>query len=336
MVRVGIVGFGFMGQTHFRSYQKMPGAAKVVAVADIDPARAAGDTTGTLGNLGSGPSKVDFTGISSTQDYRRLLDRDDVDLIDVCVPTPVHAPVVLDALRAGKHVLCEKPLARTLAEINAIVEATAGARSFLMPAMCMRFWPQWSWLKEAVADRRYGRVLGASFLRQATTPAGWYRDGKQSGGALLDLHVHDTDFVCHLFGKPKAVMSRGYALQTDAIDHVATHYVYDDIPLVSAEGSWAFSTPFRFRMRYTVNFEAGVTADFDLARDEALVLHRDGVATPIACEAIDAWTGEIRYMLECIESGQRPTRVTAADALTAFQVTEAERRSIETGEIQRL
>ncbi len=336
MVRVGIVGFGFMGQTHFRCYEKLNPSAKVVAVADINPARAAGDTTGTWGNMGGGPTQIDFSNIFGTQDYRDLLNRNNIDLIDVCVPTPSHASIVLDALQANKHVLCEKPLARTMEQTIAIFEAAEKANSFLMPAMCIRFWPQWYWLKDVVAEERYGKVLGASFTRQATAPPGWLADGKQSGGALLDLHIHDTDFVCHLFGKPKAVSSRGYPLQTGAIDHVVTHYVYDDIPLVIAEGCWAFFPPFPFRMRYTVNFESGATADFDLARADPLVVHQNGVTTSIACEAIDGWMGEIRYLLECITSGTRPTRVTALDALTAFQVVDAERRSIETGEIQRL
>ncbi len=336
MVRVGIVGFGFMGQTHWRCYGKLPESAKVVGVADINPARTIGDTTGTWGNLGGGSTKVDFTGVFGTLDYRELLKRNEIDLIDVCVPTPVHAEVVLAAIEAGKHVMCEKPFGRTLQQATEIVESAAKAKSFVMPAMCMRFWPQWSWLKQVVADRRYGKVLGATFLRQATTPPGWILDGNQSGGGLLDLHIHDSDFVCHLFGKPTAVSSRGYAMQTGDIDHVVTHYLYDDIPLVSAEGSWAFASPFPFRMRYTVNFESGVTADFDLGRSDPLILFENGKATTILCDASDGWMGEIRYLVECINSGTRPAKVTVQDALVARQIVEAEQRSIETGKAQSL
>src|SRR5262249_15186888 len=160
-------------------------------------------------------------------------------VVDVCVPTPLHAKVVTAALAAGKHVLCEKPLARTLAETQAIARIARTATSFLMPAMCMRFWPEWAWLKQAVSKNRYGRVLSASFLRQGTIPPGWYRDGELSGGALLDLHVHDTDFVCHLFGRPKSVSSQGCRGRNGRTDHVMTQYQYDDIPIVIAEGGWA-------------------------------------------------------------------------------------------------
>lgn len=334
MVRVGIVGFGFMGQTHWRCYGKMPESAKVVAVADTNHARTIGDTTGTWGNMGGGSTRVDFTGVFGTTDYRELLKRSDIDLIDVCVPTPAHAEIVTAAIGAGKHVLCEKPFARTLEDVTRIVALADKAKTSVMPAMCMRFWPQWSWLKQVIASRQYGKVLSATFLRQATTPPGWILDGNQSGGGLLDLHIHDSDFVCHLFGKPKAVSSRGYAMQTGAIDHVVTHYVYDGIPLVSAEGSWSLAPPFPFRMRYTVNFDTGVTADFDLGRDDPLIVYEKGKATPIACEAIDGWTGEIRYLVECINSGKRPSTVTVQDALIARHIVEAERRSIESGEVQ--
>ena len=86
------------------------------------------------------------------------------------------------------------------------------------------------------------------------------------GGAILDLHIHDTDFVQHCFGKPKAVFSRGYSRPTNAIDHVLTHYLYDDVPLVTAEGGWAMTPGFGFQMQYTVNFERA-TAVFDPGRE---------------------------------------------------------------------
>lgn len=334
MVRVGIIGFGFMGQTHWRCYEKLSSAAKVVAVADIDPARAAGDTTGTWGNMGDGPSRLDFTGVFGTQDYQELLKRSDVDVVDICVPTQIHAQIALAAIAAGKHVLCEKPLARTLEQAREIAQAAAKAKSFFMPAMCMRFWPQWSWLKQAIADGRYGKVKGASFLRQGSTPRGWFGDGKLSGGAVLDLHIHDTDFVCHLFGKPKAVSSKGYSLQTGEIDHLVTQYHYDDIPMVVADGGWSFASPYPFKMRYSVTFDSGVTADFDLGGKESLVVYHNGKAEPIKCEEIDGWLGEIRYFVDCVAKNTRPTLVTAEDGLIAMQVIEAEKRSIASGQVQ--
>jgi predicted dehydrogenase len=333
MIRVGLIGFGFMGQTHWRCYEKLKDHAKIVAVADIDPRRRAGDITGTWGNLGEGAQKVDFTGVAGLADWKELIARKDVDMVDICVPTPLHAEMAIGALGAGKHVLCEKPLARTLQQAQAIASAAKQASGYFMPAMCIRFWPEWAWVKQAITEKRYGKVLSASFLRQATVPPGWYGDGKQSGGALLDLHVHDTDFVCFLFGKPKAVSSRGYVKMSGAIDHINTHYHFDDVPCVVADGGWGFTPPYAFRMRYTVNFE-NATADYDLARPDPLIVFEKGEAKPVKCEAIDGWLGEIGYFLKCIAEKTRPTTVTADDAALAVQVCEAEARSVSRGTME--
>lgn len=328
MVRVGIIGFGFMGQTHWRCYSKLQDRARVVAVADENVGRAKGDISGTWGNIGDGAHQVDFSTIATTTNWRELIAMSDVDAVDICVPTPFHLEIVEAALGAGKHVLCEKPMARTLADAETMARAAATSRAFLMPAMCMRFWPEWAWLKETIDSGRYGRVLSASFLRQATMPPGWFKNGAWSGGGLMDLHIHDSDFICYLFGKPRAVSSRGYVLKSGEIDHVNTQYYYDHVPLVVADGGWVFAEPYPFRMRYTVNFEQDATADFEIGREGPLILHEGGKANPIKCEAIDGWTGEIRYFVDCIAQKKEPTIVTVNDGVLSIRLAEAEARSI--------
>src|SRR3954454_3400097 len=108
--------------------------------------------------------------VRATKDFAELLNDDSIELIDVCSPTMCHAEHVIAALRAGKHVICEKPLARTVQLAKEIVEATAKARTFAMPAMCLRFWPEWAWLKNAVTSGVYGKVLSARFRRVAEPP----------------------------------------------------------------------------------------------------------------------------------------------------------------------
>lgn len=331
MVRIAIVGLGMMGRTHYEAYQKLPNA-QVVAIADIDPARAAGNLAGTAGNvLSGGLARLPMDRIKGATDYRELFAMQDVDLIDVCVPTPVHPEIALAALRAGKHVMCEKPLARTAAAGQTIAAAAGAAKGFFMPAMCMRFWPQWIWLKEAVADNRYGKVLSATFQRLSSMPQRpWYSDGAQSGGAVLDLHVHDVDFIYHLFGLPQAIFSRGYTRASGRIDHIATQYIYPDRPSVFAEGGWSLADGFGFRMRYTVNFETA-TADFDIGRKDQLILSRNGKSEAITCADESGYEGEMRYIVQCIARNERPTIVSAADALAGLRMIEAEVRSVESG-----
>ncbi len=331
MVKVGIIGLGMMGRTHYEAYENVA-EAQVVAVSDQDPKRAAGDLTGTSGNvIAGGISKLPMERITGTTDYRQLL-ASDVDVVDVCVPTTQHLEVATAALRAGKHVLCEKPLARTLAEGEQIAKAAREAKGFFMPAMVMRFWPQWVWLKQAVSTGMYGKVRSAMFRRVASMPAGWYANGAMSGGAALDLHVHDVDFIHHLFGRPKALVARGYTKTSGELDHVTSQFFYDDVPHVTAEGSWCMADGFGFKMQYTVNFE-NATADFDLAREQPLLLSQGGKTEPIACESGMGYEAELRYFVNCVKTGERPTVVTAEDGVECLRLIDAERESVRSGKI---
>jgi predicted dehydrogenase len=218
-----------------------------------------------------------------------------------------------------------------------IVDAAANAKGFFMPAMVMRFWPEWAWLKQTIDAKTYGKALAARF-RRVSAPPGWskssYFKGDESGGALLDLHIHDTDFVQFCFGHPRSVFSTGTTRFSGAVDHVVTSYqVADGIP-VTAEGSWLMSESFGFKMEYTVNFERA-TVDFDLARGaEALRVCEEGQpARTIQCEAVDGYLVELRYMIECIQKGTAPSVVTAADGLSAVEICEAEERSVKTGAV---
>jgi predicted dehydrogenase len=334
MVRIGIIGLGFMGKTHYGIYEKLPDA-EVIAIADSDPKRAAGDLSGGWGNVKTGDTadQLPMDRIKGMTDWRALIAMPEVDVIDICLPTPTHVEIVSAALATGKHVVCEKPMARTSAEAKQIAEAAAKANGMFMPAMCMRFWPEWEWLKRAVDDKKFGKVLSATFRRVGTYPKGWFMNGQMSGGALLDLHIHDTDFVYHLFGKPKSVFSRGFVGESTEVDHVFTQYVYDDVPLVSAEGAWTMTPGFGFTMRYTVVFERA-TADYDLARSDTLMLTQDGKSEPVPHATNDGWNGELSYFLECVRSEQKPTRVTALDAVAGLQIIEAERRSVMSGKLE--
>src|ERR1043165_3097687 len=201
-----------------------------------------------------------------------------------------------------------------------------------MPAMCVRFWPEWAWLRQAIAEDRFGRVLAARFRRVAEPP-GWgkstFFNGAESGGALFDLHVHDTDFVAFCFGRPRSVFSTGGTKFSGAIDHVVTQYEVQGGASVHAEGSWAMTPGFGFAMSYTVNFERA-TADYDSARGkETLRLCEAGqAARAITLDAPDGYVGELRHFATCIRTGKPPTLVTARDGLTPVEICEAEEKSV--------
>jgi predicted dehydrogenase len=335
MIRIGIVGLGFMGRMHYGVYESLPDA-QVIAVSDSNPKRAAGDLSEGWGNVeGAEVTQLPMDRIRGTTDWRELIGWDDIDVVDICLPTPAHVEIVTAALAAGKHVLCEKPLARRSADARKITAAAAQATGFFMPAMCMRFWSEWEWLKRAVAEEHYGKVRAATFRRAGTTPVGWFRDGKLSGGALFDLHIHDVDFIYYLFGKPNGVFSRGYSKDTGEIDHVVTQYLYNGPLLVSAEGAWGMAPDFPFRMEFNVNFERA-TAEFVSSRENPLMLYANGKALTVEHAKHNGYVGEMSYFLECVKTDTKPQRVTADDAVIGLQIVEAERKSIETGQVMML
>lgn len=313
MIRIGIIGFGGMGRVHFDAYQKIDGA-KVVAIADVDP------------------SRTHKEGLKGYSDYRELLADQDIDAVDVCTATPLHAEICTAALRAGKHVVCEKPMARTQADADAIVAAAEASGKFFMVAQCMRFWPEWSYLKQSRDDGRFGKLLSANFRRTTSGIPGWFRDGKISGGAILDLHVHDVDFVYWLCGMPKAVLSRGYKGHTGEIDHVFTQYLYDDVPMVTAEGGWAMADKFPFAMVYTANFERA-TVTSDSSQQPMLKLFHNGEMTTPETQPGMGYEHELRYFIDCIKNNRRPTTATARDGAATFKVIQAENESIRSGKI---
>jgi len=331
-VNVAIVGLGFMGLTHIKSYQQLPNA-RIVAVCDAVRLPINGVLAGVSGNITSSDA-IDLGKVVRTySNLEDLLADREVELVDLCVPTPLHVPHTLAALQAGKHVLCEKPLARTSAQSREIVNAAQSAKGIFMPAMCMRFWPGWAWLQALAAQNTYGKILTARF-RRVSAPPGWsrasYFKGGDSGGALLDLHIHDTDFVQFLFGRPISVFSTGQSRFSGAIDHVVTQYQVAGGATVYAEGSWLLTSG--FNMSYTVVFERA-TVDFDSARgaDALQLMEETKPVQTLKPEGVDGYMEELRHLLTAIQSGQPPTVVTAADGLSAVEICEAEEQSIKTG-----
>ena len=333
-VNVAVVGLGFMGVTHIKAYLSIPGA-HLAAICDANRLPTDGVLNSVAGNVTDGkPLKLDMTKVKAYSDFDKLLTDPGIDLIDLCVPTPLHHPLCLAALRAGKHVVCEKPLARTPALCKEIADVAATSKGYFMPAMVMRFWPEWAWLKRTIVDGTFGKVLAANF-RRVSPPPGWskasYFKGDDSGGALLDLHIHDTDFVQFCFGRPYAVFSVGASRFSGAVDHVSTSYIYASKIPITAEGSWMMSDSHGFKMQYTVAFEKA-TVDFDIARgDDALKIHEEGQKSrTVICEKEDGYMLELRHMIESIRNGTPPSIVTAKDGLSAVEICDAEERSIKT------
>ena len=332
-LKVGIIGLGSMGSTHLDIYSKIK-EVEVIAIADSIQSRLDGSSKAE-GNI-SGQAEGGVTGLSAIKylDGMELIENPDIDIVDICVGTDLHFTFVEAALSKGKHVLVEKPLARTYDEAKKIIQLAEQSSKYVMSAMCLRYWPAWVFLKEAIDSNAYGKCLSLNFKRQTSFPGGaFYSDHNQCGGALLDLHVHDTDFVNYCLGLPEAVFSQGYKGPSGGIDHIATHYIYnqsDLSPLVSSEGSWTMQEGYGFNMSYTANFEDG-TLSYLLEQEETLKLFRSG-SEP---ESINLQEGmgyefEIRTFVDEILSGNSTNLDLLRQASETVAIIEAEKTSIET------
>lgn len=335
-IGIGLIGLGFMGSTHFRIYQAM-GNAQVTALADVDAAKRRGDISKVVGNIGNADNSqpLDLTGIKVYESGLDLINDPAVDIVDICTPTPTHADLIAAALAAGKHVFAEKPFARDLAQAEKIKAAAEKAKTFLNFGMCVRAWPEYRYAYEQFKAGAYGKMRSATFRRLSPDISGtawdnWFMDGKRSGGALLDMHLHDTDEVVYFFGRPKAVSASGVNIVSNgAIDHVITIYHFDNDTLVEAEGSWAATKQTPFEMSFQIICEKAVIR---LMSEGFKIYWRDGRIETPQVEATTGWHKELQYFVDCVQNGVKPDKYqTFENVLDGFKVVMAEQQSVEAG-----
>ncbi len=337
MPDIGIVGFGFMGRMHFGCWSGLEGA-NVKAICDANPAIAA-DAGEIVGNIDGLPENVDLSGVNFYTDYDKFLTDEKLDAISLTLPTFLHADFAIKALEAGVSVLCEKPMALTLDQCDRMIAAAAESEAELMIAHCIRFWPEYAKAKEIVDSGEYGKVLVGHFQRLSVIPTwssdDWMRDASQSGGMVLDLHIHDSDYVHYLLGMPVAVSSR--ALMTDGhVSHIDTQYHYDGGKLITAEGSWRVSDSFNFRMNFEILFE-GATIVYDCTRDPVFMVYpskADAFSPEVA--AGDGYSREIEYFANLIAGkvlGPQGEVITPAQSKESLRIVEAEQESALTGKM---
>lgn len=325
MVRVGLVGVGFMGQQHFSIYQGMDNV-QVVAVCDRDLARVAEQAASIGGNIGDA-TELDLSQQARYTDFAEMIGAGGLDVVDICTPTHTHADLTCRALEAGLHVICEKPMARTVEECDRMIAAARSSGRLLFIAQCIRFWPEYEVLAQMVSSGALGAVQAARFTRLSAPPGwaseGWLANSRLSGGALLDLHIHDVDFILSLFGKPKAVLARA----VNGVDHVVASYLYDDM-VCTAEGGWIMPPSFPFEMGYQVLGEKGLL-EFSLAKSPSLRFYpREGEPFTPEYQPATGYQNELAYFVSCIESGTAPERVTPESARDSVAMVVAEEQSI--------
>lgn len=312
-VRVALVGAGFMGRMHGTVYGALEGV-DLVHVVDKDAARAA--------------SVAAPHGASTSATLDGL---PDVDVVDVCLPTDLHAEFAVRALEGGKHVVCEKPMAISLAEADRMIEAAERTGKRLMVAHCIRFWPEYVELARLVKTGELGRLLSLSLSRYSAFPSwgadDWLADERRAGGAALDLHVHDTDFATSLMGRaPDETTSLGNR-DPRGVSHVSTLMRFGDI-VVHAEGSWNLPAKTPFKMAFRATFERGAAI---MDGGPLTIYTDDEVRTPempkMAAAAggniadLGGYFHELKYFYDALRDGKPLDRITPASSRLSLATT---------------
>lgn len=336
MIRVGIVGIGFMGMIHYLAYQRLGDRVKVVAMCEKDRERLHGDWRSIKGNFGPQGTIMNLEGIAKYENIEDFVKDPSVDIVDICLPPWLHASTAIAALRAGKHVLCEKPIALRIADAEQMVKTAEECGKQLMVGQVLPFFAPYRFAYEAARDNRYGKLIGGHFERIISDPL-WLKDfwdPNGCGGPMVDLHIHDAHFIRLLFGMPRAVRTIG-RMRGEVAEFYQTQFLFDDPRVVvSALGGVIFQQGRPFNHAYEIYFEKATIA-YDLwANLPVTVLTEDGrVERPELGDGdeIAAFARELSEALSAIESGRPSELLDGRLARDALLLGEKETESLRTG-----
>jgi predicted dehydrogenase len=342
MIRVGLVGLGFIGWIHWLAYGKL-GGVRVAAICETDKRRLSGDLRGIQGNFGPPGEQIDLTGVNAYSNLDDLLRDPQIDLVDIALPTSLHADMAIRALEAGKHVFCEKPMALRLSDCERMVAAASQASRVLMIGHVLPFFPEYDWALKTIRSGDYGGVRGGAFRRVIADPKWignfWLPD--HIGGPMLDLHVHDAHFIRLVFGMPVEVVTNGRARNgLPEFWHSQFRFADRDLVVEATSGTInqqgrAFEHAFEIHLeRATLAFHFAVIGGEGKYLCEPMLLDdRGAVQRPElpGGDPVDAFANEIREVVHCVREGKTSEILGAILAQDAMRICEKQAESLQRG-----
>jgi predicted dehydrogenase len=319
-MRVAVVGLGFMGATHLRAIHN--GAAELAAVVSGDAAKLAGDLSSAGGNLGGAGEQVDFSAVKKYSTLIAALEDPEIDAVDLCLPTDLHEDAAIDALRHGKHVLVEKPMALDARACGRMIEEARRAGRVLMVAQVLRFSPAYTALAHVLPE--IGRIRGGVFRRRCAQPGwgAWLVDKSRSGGGVFDLLIHDVDMALHLFGAPSEIVATGCEDLAAGIDTISAQLFYAGGCVIEIAGGWHHAGEYPFSMEYTLVADRG-TVEYHSAGRAPTLFRAGGGAEALRLDTVDGYHAEIEYFAACCRSGEAPERCSPESSAEAVRLTRA-------------
>ena len=324
MIKVGLIGCGFMGGMHSACYAALANlGVKVTAVADVRREYAE--------NLANG-AEIYATGME-------LIEKADVDVVDVCLPTHLHAAHAVAAMKAGKNVFVEKPIAFKDEDMELILKTEKETGAKVQVGQVIRQWTEYVWLKKAVDAGTFGKIQHAMFRRMSSRPEwaweGWLHQVDKRGGVAVDMHVHDVDFVRYIMGEPDVVKAHAHRDAEGVIQQINAVYGYGSDVSVAVESGWDYPADFPF------------TADFRVKFEKATVIGGGGVVNvyPVGGAAYQAeleeefqgdndiggnisslggYYNELKYFVEGLQGKNDLSVATVSEAIKSVQLVKRE------------
>ena len=324
MLKVALVGVGSMGSGHYDQYKKMQDV-QLVALCDIREERIA--------------EKCKEIGARGYTNMDALLAHEELDFVDIVTPSDTHIDLAVKALEKGISVLCEKPAALSIGDIQRVYQCARDHHAIFMAAHVLRFWPEYQWLKNAIQQENHGKLLNLTMVRRGGKPTGswdnWMMSRERSGVGPYDLHIHDVDLMVHMLGKPEGCLHCNLhqekadgEIKTSMIDSV---YTYPGNVHVHIQGGWC-SGKIPFIMKYEALFDDGM-AIFENGKltwypnDQESYEIKPEACTPGHEPEMytdgQGYYNEIRYFKRCLEENLQPDMVKEEELITVLELLES-------------
>jgi predicted dehydrogenase len=332
-INVGLIGLGAMGVKHFGIYKMLPNV-NVCAIADMDLARLKGDVSQVrLNGRRIAEDSLDLTGIEVFSSVDEMLNNmPNLDMIDICLPTALHPQLIKEGIKKNLAVFCEKPLCLNFSDADNLLGEIKNSKIPFNLGLCVRMNPPYLHAYEFIKSGKAGKIHSAIFRRFSPRLKGWFASEEKTGGALLDLHIHDVDYINFLFGCPEAVTVSGIrnTLSCDSgIDQVSAVFHYPNGPMVVAEGGWAAALDVPFDRNFLI---IGEKATLQLNHEGYKIYPTEGGVEDVDLSSYnlpDGWHMELKYFTDCLRDGVNPYKYQTLDSIgDTYKILTAEKSAI--------
>ena len=311
-----MVGFGGLAHVHASALAIFEDV-QVTCICDIDPKKFEAKNDDI--NFEMKKEELNLKEINCYEKFEEMLGKEEIDILVSALPTDIHADYAVMALNKGINVFSEKPMAISVEACQKMIDAKNISGKELMIGQCVRFWPEYEFLKSIIENGRYGKLWSVIMQRCGCYPRNkWFLDGKRSGGALLDLHVHDVDWVNYVFGpNPDFMSAVGSVGLTGRVDDINSIYKYGNT-IVTVRGSWMQHVP--FHCNWIANFESA-SMEYRGEWEEIRITDKDSsIKETVKISKPNAYNAEMRYFIDTVKGLHKNEKCTPESTLESIKM----------------